>query len=332
MERAVSGLAARGHAMLVAGRVAPGSALADLARVGPAAEAEVMLGGDRAFPAAWWAARLRARALVLSLEPATHARWGVLDRWAWSLMAGHALIEESASGYFAGHASEDERERFALWPGDEALGVEAAPSTLADTAVLERACERALARRAAGPGRAALFVDRDGTVIRELEYLSEPHDVDLLPGVATALRQVRTAGHPVAMITNQAGVGRGYFTEARMWEVMARMRALLRADGVELDTLRVCPHSPDADCDCRKPKGRLLREAADDLRLSLRDSAMAGDRWLDVDAGHGVGAAGVLVRTGYGAEEEGRGPDRAPAEAIVDDLAAAARWFLDRAD
>ena len=127
-------------------------------------------------------------------------------------------------------------------------------------------------------------------------------------------------------------MGRGYFSEARLWEVMARMRDLLRAEGVELDTVRVCPHAPDAGCDCRKPQGRLLREAADDLRLSLRDSAMVGDRWTDVDTGHGVGAAGVLVRTGYGAGEERKGPDRAPADAIFDDVAAAARWFLDRVD
>ena len=332
MERAISGLAARGHAVLTAGRVREGSALAGLGRAGPAAEADVMLGGARAFPAAWWAARLRARALVLALEPATHARWRLPDRWAWSVMAGHGLVDESAGDEFLGRTSEAERERLALWPGAEAPGADAAPSTLADTEVLERACERALARRAAGPGRAALFVDRDGTLIREREYLSEPGDVEILPGVAAALRQVRSAGHPVAVITNQAGVGRGYFTAARLWEVMARMRELLRAEGVELDTVRVCPHAPDAGCDCRKPQGRLLREAADDLRISLRDSAMVGDRWSDVDAGQGVGAAGVLVRTGYGTGEERLAADRPAADAVLDDLAAAARWFLDRAD
>jgi len=331
MERATLGLAARGHAVLAAGRVPNGSALATLERAGAGAEAEVMLGGARAFPAAWWAARLRVRALVLALEPATYARWRAPDHWAWSLMAGHGLIEDSASEEFSSHTPASEQERLALWPAAQA-DPDAPPSTLADTAVLERACERALARRTAGPGRAALFVDRDGTLIREREYLSDPNDVELLPGVAAALRQVRTAGHPVVVITNQAGVGRGYFTEARMWEVTARMRGLLRAQGVELDTVRVCPHAPDAGCDCRKPQGRLLREAADDLRISLRHSTMAGDRWIDVDAGHGVGAAGVLVRTGYGAAEESNAAARPPADAVLDDVAAAARWFLDRVE
>lgn len=336
VERAVLGLAARGHALAVVGRRHGDPAFSTAPTVA-GGDTDVLIDAGRAAPAAWWAARLQARAVVLALDPESHARWGPLDRWGWSITAAHGLIDEGAATHFLGRTTERERERLALWPGGASeapagSGSDADPSTLADTEVLERACERALARRVAGPDRAALFVDRDGTLIREREYLSEPHDVELLPGVATALREVRAAGHPVAVITNQAGVGRGYFTEARLYEVMARMRALFRTAGVELDTVRVCPHAPDAGCDCRKPGGRLLREAADDLRLSLRDSAMVGDRWIDVEAGHGVGAAGVLVRTGYGAGEERHGADHPPADAVVDDLAAAARWFLDRTD
>ena len=330
MERAVLGLAGRGHAVVRVGALPEGSALAGFAPAAAGEEADLLLGGGRALAAAWWAARLHAQGLVLSLEPGAHARWGALDRWAWSLMAGHGLIDEDAANHFMAGTTEAERERLVLWPAaDDAA--DAAPSALAATGVLERACERALARRGAGPGRSALFVDRDGTLIEEREYLSQPHDVELLPGVATALRQVRGAGHPVVVISNQAGVGRGYFDEARVHDVMARMRVLLRAAGVELDAIRFCPHAPDAGCDCRKPGGRLLREAADDLRLSLRDSAMVGDRWLDVDAGLGVGAAGVLVRTGYGVAEEANGREGPPATTVVDDLASAARWFLERA-
>jgi D-glycero-D-manno-heptose 1,7-bisphosphate phosphatase len=332
MERSVLGLAARGHALLGVGRALPGSALTGLARADAGAEADVLLGGGRALAAAWWAARLRARAVVLALEPGPHARWGALDRGAWSASAAHGLIDESAADEFLGRTAEAERERLVLWPAGDVDEPETGPSTLASTGVLERACERALARLAAGPGRAAMFVDRDGTLIEEREYLSQPHEVELLPGVAAALREVRAAGHPVVVISNQAGVGRGLFSEARVYEVMGRMRELLRAEGVELDAIRFCPHAPDAGCDCRKPGGRLLREAADDLRLSLRGSVMVGDRWLDVDAGRGVGAAGVLVRTGYGAGEERFSAERSPADAVVDDLRAAARWFLDRVD
>src|SRR5262249_45444987 len=199
------------------------------------------------------------------------------------------------------------------------------PSTLPETDVLERGCERALARRAAGPGRAALFVDRDGTLVEERHNLSDPNELALLPGVSQALRAVRAAGHPVVVISNQAGVGRGLVPEARVHAVMARLRRLLRADGVELDQVRYCPHAPDAGCDCRKPGGRLLREAADDLRLSLRDSVMVGDKWIDVDAGRGVGATGALVLTGYGAQEALTAGARGSADPMVPDLPAAAR-------
>jgi len=330
--RAVLGLAARGHEVTVRGRAYGEARFIELEPSARGQEVDVLIGGDRAWSAAIAFASVRARAAVLALDPARHAGWSLADRWSWEFMRAYGVIEEAAMDHFLARTRPEERERLVLWPGPATPAADGPPSTLADTEVLERACERALARRAAGPGRAALFVDRDGTLIREREYLSDPNDVELLPGVAGALRSVRSAGHPVAVITNQAGVGRGYFTEARLWEVMARMRGLLRAEGVELDTVRVCPHAPDAGCDCRKPQGRLLREAADDLRLSLRDSAMVGDRWIDVQAGHGVGAAGVLVRTGYGAGEEQKGADGAPADAILDDVAAAARWFLDRVD
>jgi len=334
MEDAVAGLDARGHALLAVGRPAPGSHLTGLEKPDAAAAGgaiDVLLAGPRALPAAWWAARLRAQAVVLALDARTRAAWGLLDRWAWDVTGGFGVIDEADTAHFLAHAPEAERERLALWP---ATGERAAPdpSTLAETDVLERACERALARRSAGPGRAALFVDRDGTLVEERHHLSDPNDLSLLPRVAESLRAVRAAGHPVVLISNQAGVGRGLFPEERVHAVMARLRRMLRAEGVELDAVRFCPHAPDAGCDCRKPGGRLLREAADDLRLSLRDSVMVGDKWIDVDAGRGVGATGVLVRTGHGAEEAGLAAERGGTDPVFADLPAAARWFLERAD
>jgi D-glycero-D-manno-heptose 1,7-bisphosphate phosphatase len=126
------------------------------------------------------------------------------------------------------------------------------------------------------------------------------------------------------VISNQAGVGRGLFPESRVHEVMARVRTLLRADGVELDAVRHCPHAPEAGCDCRKPGTRLFREAAEDLRLSLKQSVMVGDKWIDVEAGRAAGGAGVLGAHGHGAEESRQ--ERAPgegADAVCADLAEA---------
>ncbi len=332
LERAVRGLGERGHLLLRAGKAAPGSALAALGEPGGSGlvrrEADVVVGGACARGPLALAALAHARALVLGLEAQAHRRWGVIERWGWSVLGGFGVIPEEQAPAFLAQVSEGERERLSLWPavseGGEAV-------THPDTTLLERTCERALARRMAGPARTALFVDRDGTIIEERNHLSQPDGVALLPGVAAALRTARAQGHPVVVVSNQAGVGRGLFPERRVHEVMARLRALLRAEGVELDAVRHCPHAPDAGCDCRKPGTRLLREAAEDLRLWLPGSVMVGDKWIDVAAGHAASAAGVLVLSGHGAAESTlAAPDGVPADLVCPDLAAAVRWFLAR--
>ena len=113
---------------------------------------------------------------------------------------------------------------------------------------------------------------------------------------------------------------------------MARLRRELRARGVELDAVYFCPHRPEAGCDCRKPASALLRHAAANLNLALRRSAMVGDKRLDVETGHRVGSAGILLRTGYGRDEEQRDgePGWKPPELIADDLEAAAGWLEER--
>src|SRR5262249_4273761 len=158
-----------GHALLAVGRPAPGSRLAALRTFDPAAgagggETDVLLAGPRAAPAAWWTALLGARAMGLSLDAGARAAWGPLDPWAWAVSGGFGVIDEADAAHFlahAAHASPAERERLALWPPPGGPR-EHEPSARPETDVLERACERALARRTAGPGRAALFVDRDG--------------------------------------------------------------------------------------------------------------------------------------------------------------------------
>lgn len=323
LQHALSGLRERGHEVREAGARGP--------RLGAVAslETDVVIGGARPLGAAWLAAVTRARVLVLILEAAEHRAWNPLERWAWAVSGGYGLVESAESDAFLAQVSEPERERLALWP-DGMAAVE--PVLHAGTDTLERLCERALARRMFGPGRSGFFVDRDGTLIAERHHLSDPDGVELLPGVATALRTVRAAGHPVVVISNQAGVGRGLFPEARVHEVMARLRRQLRAELVELDAVRYCPHAPDAGCACRKPGTRLLEEAGGDLRLSLPHSVMVGDKWIDVEAGQAMRGSGVLVRTGHGAREVQleRPAGAADADLVCDDVAAAARWFLSR--
>ena len=108
----------------------------------------------------------------------------------------------------------------------------------------------------------------------------------------------------MVVISNQSGVGRGFFPLSRVYEAMARLRHVLREHGAGIDAIYFCPHRPEAGCACRKPGIELLLRAAEDLQLSLARSAFVGDKLLDVQTGHHAGALGVLVRTGYGRDEE----------------------------
>jgi D,D-heptose 1,7-bisphosphate phosphatase len=175
-------------------------------------------------------------------------------------------------------------------------------------------------------GRPAVFLDRDGTLIRDADYLADPEAVALLPGIVEALGVLREAGHALVVVTNQSGIARGLYTEAAYRRVAARLDELLAAAGVPLDATYHCPHHPDftGHCPCRKPALGMYRDAARDLGLDLARSWYVGDKASDVLPALATGGRGVLVRTGYGAATESRGelPDGV---AVEDDLLAVAR-------
>lgn len=157
--------------------------------------------------------------------------------------------------------------------------------------------------------RDAVFLDRDGTLIEEVNYLARPEQVRLIPGAADAVRALNDAGVLVVVVTNQAGVARGYFPESRVAEVHARLSALLAEHGAHVDAYYHCPHHPTAgvgryrvDCDCRKPKPGLLLTAARHLDIDLARSWMIGDKPCDAGAGRAAGCRTLLVRTGHGHE------------------------------
>ena len=141
--------------------------------------------------------------------------------------------------------------------------------------------------------RRFVVLDRDGTIIEEREYLSEPEQVKLIPGVAAALRELRQMGFGLVVITNQSGVGRGIFDQAQLERVHQRLEELFQAEGIHLDGLYVCPHTPDDDCACRKPKLGLLQEAADgqqhcDRRQGQRHRNGPRGRRFDFSRAHGL--------------------------------------------
>jgi D-glycero-D-manno-heptose 1,7-bisphosphate phosphatase len=169
------------------------------------------------------------------------------------------------------------------------------------------------------PRRRFIVLDRDGTIIEEREYLSDPEQVRLIPGVGTALRELCQMGFGLVVITNQSGIGRGFFDQEQLAYVHKRLRKLLKREGVHLDGIYVCPHKPDDNCASRKPRLGLLQKAAGELGFSLANCIVIGDKACDIEMGHGVGALTFLVRTGYGAQVE----NEAAADFVVDDLAAA---------
>jgi D-glycero-D-manno-heptose 1,7-bisphosphate phosphatase len=159
--------------------------------------------------------------------------------------------------------------------------------------------------------RPACFLDRDGTIIDQVEYLSDPQQVRLLPGAAAAIARLNQFGIPVVVVTNQAGMALGRFSEPSIAAIHSRLDSLLVAEGAFIDRYYYCPHHPAgvvdayrAVCDCRKPQPGMLRRAAAELRLELKRSVMIGDKLSDLEAGRAAGCRAMLVRTGYGAAAE----------------------------
>jgi D-glycero-D-manno-heptose 1,7-bisphosphate phosphatase len=158
--------------------------------------------------------------------------------------------------------------------------------------------------------RPAIFMDRDGTLAHEVGYVNDVSRFRLFPWSVEAVRLVNRRGLLAVMVTNQAGVARGYFPEAAIEEVHAALGAVFASGDARLDGVYYCPHHPQAgeapyrqDCDCRKPRPGLLTRAAAELGIALERSWVVGDRLGDLQVAWAVGARGALVKTGYGRGE-----------------------------
>ena len=187
--------------------------------------------------------------------------------------------------------------------------------------------------------RPAVFIDRDGTLTDEVGYVNHPSRLRLLPRSAEAIRRLNAAGVAAVVVTNQAGIARGYFSEKLLDEVHDVLRAQLAAAGARLDGLYACVHHPSegeppyrARCDCRKPHPGLLVRAAAELGLDLTRSTMVGDKASDLVPARTVGAGAVLVLTGYGRGEREYRRERFEADPdhVAGDLLDAVEWTLAR--
>ncbi len=175
----------------------------------------------------------------------------------------------------------------------------------------------------------AVFLDRDGTLNVDKHYLSDPEQLELIPGTGPALKRLQDAGFLLIIVTNQSGIGRGYYTEEDMHAVNRRLINMLAPMGVRLTKIYYSPEAPEQPSVGRKPSPAFLFAARDDLAVDLARSFMVGDKVIDLECGWNAGVQqSMLVRTGYGAETESKLGDKAARAVVVDDVQAAAEWIL----
>lgn len=167
----------------------------------------------------------------------------------------------------------------------------------------------------------AIFLDRDGTVIKDKGYLKGPAGVELLPGAGEALGELKQTGFLLVVVTNQSGIGRGFFPFENVTAQHDKLQAILHPFGAGIDRFEICPHAPEEDCECRKPAPQMLLRAAAGLGIDLNRSLMIGDKASDIMAGKAAGCRTILLSDGHETDTE-------PADFIFPNLAAAADFII----
>ncbi len=178
--------------------------------------------------------------------------------------------------------------------------------------------------------RPAVFLDRDGTLCEEVGYLNHITRLQIFPFTAAAVRRLNQAGFPVIVVTNQSGASRKIFPESFIAQIHERISTTLAAQGARVDGFYYCPHQKSDACSCRKPSPALVERAAREHNLNPAASWMIGDRYVDVELGHAVGARTILVMTGYGrGEYQWHGANAPhPPDFVAENLAAAVDCIL----
>ncbi|MBN1621167.1 MAG: HAD family hydrolase [Endomicrobiales bacterium] len=177
----------------------------------------------------------------------------------------------------------------------------------------------------------AVFLDRDGTIIRERHYLRKVKDIRILSGTVESLSLLRKAGYKLILVTNQSGIGRGYLTKKKLALIHTHLKKLLKKKGVYLDALYYCPHAPGDNCSCRKPKLGMVKLAQKRLNIDLKKSFTIGDHVNDFLLGQNMGGTGIFLLTGHGKEELEKinsSGGRLKPDRIEQNLLAAAKWIL----
>jgi D-glycero-D-manno-heptose 1,7-bisphosphate phosphatase len=175
----------------------------------------------------------------------------------------------------------------------------------------------------------AIFLDRDGTMIADKNYLCRPEDVEIFPAAKIGLKKLSAAGFKLFIVSNQSGVGRGYFKLEDVARVNEHLCREFARDGVRFEKIYIAPEAPDQPSRGRKPSPQFLFDARDEFDLNLAESFIIGDKLIDLECGWNAGVEkSILVRTGYGAEVERAAANKFASAVIVDDLNGAAEWIL----
>jgi len=163
-----------------------------------------------------------------------------------------------------------------------------------------------------------VILDRDGTIVIDRHYLRDPAGLEFLPGAAQGLRMLHARGHRLVLVTNQSGIGRGLLSLAQLEAIHERFRQMMDAEGAPLAAIYFCPHAPQADCACRKPRSALFWRAAAELGFEPAEAVVVGDKASDVEFGQRVGARTILIaaQPGAGAPAEGPQPDFIAADLV----------------
>jgi D-glycero-D-manno-heptose 1,7-bisphosphate phosphatase len=178
----------------------------------------------------------------------------------------------------------------------------------------------------------AVFLDRDGVVNQNrADYVKDWSEVEFLPGAFDALRRLARTDFAIVLITNQSAVGRGIISQEEAWDINRRVVETIRAQGGRIDGAYLCPHRPDENCECRKPRPGMLLQAADELGLDLGRSYFIGDAVTDMQAAEAAGVEGILVLTGRGEEQVREAyPDGPPPWLVVAGLDLAVDHILSK--
>ena len=149
----------------------------------------------------------------------------------------------------------------------------------------------------------AIFLDRDGTINYDKNYLCCEKDLKIYKNIEKSLIKARKMGFKIVIVTNQSGIARKYFTLAQLKKINSKLLAMLKERGIKIDGLYYCPHGPDDNCMCRKPKPGMAIQAAKDLQIDLKKSYMIGDSVRDYIFGYNFGGKGIMVLTGHGKKQ-----------------------------